>query len=192
MPMKMGKPGIGVDAHGNEVIDPTANVLSLVDAAVTRIDDMADLRAKLSDEQVKRLEAEGRHLEEIAKLRAEYSKDTRHLEADRLDKIRSVDVANAAATAAQLLSAVTTLATTQQATAETLRNQVASTATAVANQTERVINPIIERLSLLERATAATSGKSEGLSQGAGILLGVITFISSLLGIAAVLYAVLK
>jgi CO dehydrogenase/acetyl-CoA synthase gamma subunit (corrinoid Fe-S protein) len=167
------------------VIDPSKNVLDLVEAAIKRIDDMGDLRARLADAQIQRME-------DLAKLRAEYSKDIRHLESDRLDKIRSVDVANAAATAAQLLSAVTTLATTQQATAETLRNQVAATASAVASQTERVINPIIERLSLLERATASTSGKSEGLSQGAAILLGGFAFISSLLGIAGVLYAVLK
>lgn len=177
--------GIPVDASGGATIDPTKNVLDLVNASNKRIDDIAALSARLVDEKIRRVE-------DLAQLRSEHSNDIRRLESDRLDKIRSVDVANAAATAAQLLSAVTTLATTQQATAETLRNQVSSTASAVASQTERVINPIIERLSLLERATAATSGKSEGLSQGAAILLGALAFIGSLIGIAGALYAVLK
>jgi hypothetical protein len=180
-----GGRGPAVDAAGVPVIDPSKNVLDLVEAAIKRLDDMGELRARVADGEIRRME-------DLAELRAEHYKEIRHLESDRLDKIRSVDVANAAATAAQLLSAVTTLATTQQATAETLRNQVAATASAVASQTERVINPIIERLSLLERATAQTSGKGEGLSQGAAILLAVVTGFSSLLAIAGVLYAVLK
>jgi hypothetical protein len=37
-------PGPGVDARGAPVIDPTKNVLDLVELNVKRIDDMADLR----------------------------------------------------------------------------------------------------------------------------------------------------
>lgn len=154
-------PGIPVDASGGATIDPTKNVLDLVRAAVERIDDMRDLQAQLTDEKIERMEASAIYAEKIAVLRAEHNREIRHMESDRVDKIRSVDVANAAATAAQLLSAVTTLATTAQATAETLRNQVAATAAAVASQTERVVNPIIERLALLEKSSNFGQGRAE-------------------------------
>jgi hypothetical protein len=232
--------------------DPTPNVLDLVNAAVRRIDDMAILRGQLSLEQIRRVEQAQLFAESMAVLRSEHNREIRHMESDRVDKIRSVDVANAAATAAQLLSAVTTLATTAQATAETLRNQVAATAAAVASQTERVVNPIIERLALLEKssnfgqgraelanpalseaviemrkmssglyeragkesvtdpamaaaitaltqtvagltsAKATGEGKQQGLNLSAALVMGAITIVSGLLGIAGVLYAVLK
>jgi len=153
--------GIPVDAQGGPTIDPTKNVLDLVNAAVRRIDDMAVLRAQLSLEQIRRVEQAQSFAESMAVLRSDHNREIRHMESDRVDKIRSVDVANAAATAAQLLSAVTTLATTAQATAETLRNQVAATAAAVASQTERVVNPIIERLALLEKSSNFGQGRAE-------------------------------
>ena len=145
--------GIAVDAHGGPVIDPTENVKALMEASLKAISEKDTLQALLTDEKIKRLEREEVNAEKISLLRAEHNREIRHMESDRVDKIRSVDVANAAATAAQLLSAVTTLATTAQATAETLRNQVAATAAAVASQTERVVNPIIERLALLEKSS---------------------------------------
>ena len=153
-------PGIGVDSHGGAVVDPTANVIALTDAAVKRIDDMANLREQLVTEKITRMSGELVNQEKIAVLRAEHSKELRHMEADRVDKIRSVDVANAAATAAQLLSAVNTLATTAQTTAEVLRNQVAATATAVASQTERALNPILDRIALLEKSSYTGAGKA--------------------------------
>jgi len=153
--------GFAVDSYGERAYDPSPNVLQLTEAAIRRVDDMADLRARMADEQFKRIEAGLGHTKDFADLRAAHNTEIRRMESDRVDKIRSVDVANAAATAAQLLSAVTTLATTAQATAETLRNQVAATAAAVASQTERVVNPIIERLALLEKSSNFGQGRAE-------------------------------
>lgn len=211
-------PGVPVDAYGGPTVDPTRNVLGHVAAAVLRIDDMAELRAQLVDEKIYRMEREWVHQDKFAILRAEHSKEIRHMESERVNSIRSVDVQNAAATAAQLLSAVTTLATTAQATAETLRNQVAATAAAVASQTERVMNPVVERIALLEKAQYTGAGKAgvadplydrlttavEALSKmqsvGAGerrgisgawaALLGFVSLVGGLLGIGGVMYAV--
>ena len=194
-------------------IDPTANVIATLKAAVERLDDLRALNNKRLAEGMK-------HTRVMVKNNAAHQKELRILEADRLDKIRQVDVSNAAATAAQLLSAVQTLASTAQATAETLRNQVAATAAAVASQTERVVNPIIERIALLEKSsytgqgkqavsdpamadlvgemrklTAAGSesaGKQAGLSQGAAILLSTLAGIASLLAIAGWIFALVK
>jgi len=157
-----GKQRVGAagGSSGIPPIDPSENVKALTDAAVRRLDDMAALREKLTNAQIKSLKSEMDWQDKIANLREKHNKAMRHNEADRVDKIRSVDVANAAATAAQLLSAVNTLATTAQTTAEVLRNQVAATATAVANQTERALNPINDRIALLEKAVNQNAGRS--------------------------------
>jgi hypothetical protein len=141
------------------VLDPTENVKALTEAANLRQDDLRDLYMKLVEEKVGRVNDSILTSDKISSLRSDHYKEIRHMESDRVDKIRSVDVANAAATATQLLSAVTTLATTAQATAETLRNQVAATAAAVASQTERVVNPILERVALLEKSSYTGAGK---------------------------------
>src|SRR6476469_7647162 len=94
--------GLGVDASGAPVIDPTENVKALV-------------------------EAEIRHLSEMASLRAEHAKDIREIETKRLDAIRQVDVMNASSTADRALVAIQTLATQTATNAETLRALVATT-----------------------------------------------------------------
>jgi len=212
--------GLAIDSSGRPAYDPSENVLQLTNAAVERIDDMAELRALLVDAQLKSVEREWINQEKLAIIRSEHNKEIRHLESDRLDKIRSVDVANAAATAAQLLSAVQTLATTAAGTAETLRNQVTATATAVANQTERIINPIIERVGLLEKSqymitgrTAVTdpalselitemravrqaqaqgAGKTEGISWVGALILGAFAVLGVLVGIVGAIMAFVR
>ncbi len=160
-----GGAGLPVDFSGGPTVDPTENVKDLSEALSQRQDDLRESNNKYLDARLDGMEnmaiLRSSHNSEIMALRAEFYKEIRHMESDRVDKIRSVDVANAAATAAQLLSAVTTLATTAQATAETLRNQVAATAAAVASQTERVVNPIIERLALLEKSSNFGQGRAE-------------------------------
>jgi hypothetical protein len=184
---KLTSNGLGVDASGSPVIDPTENVKDLMEASIKSITALSEAQALLTDEKIKRMERECIHQDTIANLREEHNKEIRRMESDRVDKIRSVDVANAAATAAQLLSAVTTLATTQQGTAETLRNQVSATAAAVASQTERVINPIIERLALLEKSSYTGAGKGEGIGMSWGVILGIIGAVAGLFGIGSVI-----
>jgi hypothetical protein len=147
-------------------------------------------------------------------LRAEFDKEIRRMESDRLDKIRQVDVSNAAATAAQLLSAVTTLATTQQAAAETLRNQVQTTAVAAGATQERFFSPILERLALLEKFSNVSQGrqafsdpqltelliemknlrgtKSEGVSAVGVVVAGAVALLVGLIAIGSFLFALLK
>lgn len=44
-----GRPGVGVDARGGQVVDPTKNVLDLVEAAIRRQDDLRLAEAKFQD-----------------------------------------------------------------------------------------------------------------------------------------------
>jgi len=144
--------GIPVDANGGPTVDPTQNVLDLVDAAVTRLDDIAVLRSELADAKAKRIE-------DLSEQRERHAKEIRQLESDRLKEVRLVDQLNATQLAQQIRDAVDTLATTASATAEALRNQQTATATAVAAQSERVVSPIIDRLAALERASYTGQGR---------------------------------
>lgn len=127
------------DRSGGPVVDPTANVIALIEAATARQDD-------LREETTKRIDAGLIHQQELAKVRDEcardmadirerHSKEIRTLESDRLDKIRQVDVLAGNTASDRSLIAIQTLATSQAAAAETLRSMVTTTAATIATQT---------------------------------------------------------
>jgi phage terminase Nu1 subunit (DNA packaging protein) len=181
------------------VIDPTKNVLDLVDAAVMRIDDMAELRAVIADEKIARMEREWIHLEAMASLREQHAREARESEAKRLDAIRDNDRSTLTATTAQSQQSIQALATAATTTAEVLRNN-----------TERVVSPILDRLTsiettvnrgigrsavadpqiselMIEMRKLSTSrdigtGKSEGMSDSAKLLIGALTIMTALMG----------
>src|SRR5687768_17871694 len=82
-------PGIGADAQGNPVIDPSKNVLDLVEAAIQRQD---DLRAAESRHNREVAAIRDQALKDMAALRAEYAGELRLKETERIDAIRAVDV----------------------------------------------------------------------------------------------------
>lgn len=208
------------NGSGKTTYDPSQNVKDLMEASIQALTERQDLLARVSDEKVRRLEVEVAGADKLATLRAEHNAEIREMESDRIDKIRSVDVANAASTAAQLLSAVQNLERTAAQTAETLRNQVASTAQAAIISQASLINPIVERVAVLEKSSytgagrsaisdpalaelvqeikgirqtqSVGAGKQEGIGTSATVMMGLVTVIAALLGIAGVLYAVLK
>jgi hypothetical protein len=198
-----------VDASGGPVFDPTKNVLDLVDAAIGRVDDMAELRAELQD--VKSL-----HLRELGQLRAVHQRELDQAEASRLNSIRQVDREEVTKTAAANQAAITTLATSTATLAETLRTQVATTASAAearqsastAEMTKRlsalelsasasmgkqtVADPQLERLNVLveqlARSQATGTGKSEGLGMAWVVMLGVVSLIVGLIAIGTFVF----
>jgi len=214
------KPGLAVDKSGGPVVDPTANVIALNEAANKRQDDLRDLTNRFHDEQIKRLEGIVELRAKIAEMRAEHAKEIRTLESDRLDKIRQVDVQAATLAADRALIAIQTLDRTTQAAAETLRSMVADTAATVATQTAATAAQQNERIAALEKSSytglgkqavadpqmaelvaavnklmvtsSMNAGKSEGLSMGAAVLLGIVSLAGALIGIGGALYGVLK
>jgi hypothetical protein len=173
--MRRGNEGIGVDANGGGVIDPTANVISLVQANKERED---DLRAEV----IKRVDCELTHVRETGRLRAEHSQEMRRLESARLDAIRQVDVAARVTEANRALDAIQALERTTAANADNLRTLVTNTAATLAAQNLESDKQLIERISALER----TSYKGEGKSVGAVNLWGYVAFaIGILVAIAA-------
>ncbi len=96
----------------DDVIDPTANVLQLVTAAVQRLDDMS------AREHV--------HVRELMDRDRAFAAELRRAEKDRLDAIRAVDV-NAVQRAAEVANQqATTLAAGQAAQADAVRVTLAA------------------------------------------------------------------
>lgn len=179
-------PGIGVDAAGNPVVDPTQNVLDLVEAAIKRQD---DLRAAAAE-----------HTKEMASLRARYDERLREAESDRIDAIRAVDVGNVAAAAAAAETRATTLAGQVATSAEALRNQVSEAATAQTVALAAALDPIQKDIADLRRAQYEAQGQKtqvvETQAHGSGVALWVsigvaaVAFVfSAIVGLVSVLVA---
>lgn len=206
------RPGIAIDAGGGPVIDPTQNVLDLVDAAVTRLDDLRVAENRRIDEV---LAAGMRRTDDMAELRAHYEGLLSAAEAKRIDAIRAVDV-NAVAVASERASAAASVLASQVvASADALRALVASTAATMAQQQAQLTTQFNERIAQLEKASyegkgrsayadpmfselitevkklgatqSQTTGKSEGVSVAWVALLGGVSLISTLVALFSIL-----
>ena len=176
--MANSKPGPGVDAAGNPVIDPTQNVLDLVDAAIRRQDDLREVEAQ--------------HIREILNLRAEYDRELREAESNRIDAIRAVDV-----------GAVNRAAEVAATQASVLAAQLSATADASRSGLVAALEPIQKDIQELRKAQYEIAGakanvgetrqERQGITQGqallvaaAGVLIGlgalVVTVINSVGG----------
>lgn len=156
-------PGPAVDRQGRPVIDPTANVLQLVEAAIARQDDLRTLEAAhRKDHESMRgtyLAAERQHLRELAEIRATYDDKLRDAEAKRIDAIRAVDVQAVSAAAQVQATQATTLAAQVATSAETLRNQVAAAATAQTVALAAALEPVQKDIADLRRAQYEAQGQ---------------------------------
>lgn len=137
--------GQGIDYEGHAVIDPTQNVLDLVQAAIQRQD---DLRAA---------EAEG--LRREVELRADYDEKLRRAETARIDAIRAVDVGAVNRAAEVSAAQALTLATQVATSAETLRTQVAAAAQASTVALAAALEPIQKDIAELRKTQYEQAGQ---------------------------------
>jgi hypothetical protein len=169
------RPGHAVDARGETVVDPTKNVLDLVEAGNRRQDDLrkaeldalraqvADLRRflELRDTYNEKLAAaESRRINEQLALRAVYDNALRDAEANRINAIRQVDVGAVAEQNRRATETAATLAQNVATSAEALRNLVGLTATAASSSLQQLVNPLSARITTLEQGSYTTQGKS--------------------------------
>lgn len=158
-------PGPGVDAEGRAVIDPTANVIANLEAAVRRQDDLREM--------------ESSHLREVMTLRADYSEQLRKAETARIDAIRAVDVAAVQRAAEVAAEAVQALATQVPITAEAVRTALTA-----------ALDPILKDVQELRRiqyeqagskATQTEQKTDRGLNVAAlGVLVGMFVGVSAI------------
>lgn len=200
--------GRAVDAMGNPAIDPTQNVLQLVDAAVNRVNDLRESDSKWL--QLLQTSAEHR-IDDEMKLRAEFGDKLSAAESKRIDAIRAVDVGAVAVASERAAAQATVLANQVVTSADALRSLVATTATAMAAQYQNMTTQFTDRLSLLEKtqyenkgktgqtdpifqelitevkslrdSRETSNGKVKGISTSWAILMGAVVLVSLLLGI---------
>lgn len=181
-------PGPGVDAQGQAVVDPTKNVLDLVDASVRRLD---DLRA-----------ASDAHNNELRRVRAEYERELRaadqelrRAETQRIDAIRAVDQGNVQRASEVAATQAATLAAQQALSAETLRTQVATTAFQATQALAAALDPIQKDIADLRRAQYEQQGsKTQTAEQrlSVGSIVAVVGLIAVILfGAAGVAIALI-
>jgi hypothetical protein len=139
-------PGPGVDASGRPVIDPTENVLQLVEAANRRQDDLRAAESRHIAEMVRQLEA---------RIERDWqrARELRDAEKERIDAIRAVDVA-----------AVQTATAAADARAATLAAQVSMSAEAVRINLAAALDPLQKDIADLRRAQYEAQGvKAQGV-----------------------------
>jgi len=155
---------------GSPPIDPTANVLKLVEEAVRRLDDIAQIRAA--------------HIREMMVLRATHQQELSAAEKERLNAIRSIDAQAISLASQQVNSVAQGLETKINNLAEGNRQQLASMATLLQ-----------DRLSSVERnqytGQGAKSQQVEGQQQtnwtviaaigGVGLFFTFVTIVISII-----------
>jgi hypothetical protein len=140
--------GLGVDARGGPVVDPTENVIALVQANKERADDLRKADRNLAKAELKAVRRE-------AKLRTWHNKEMRKLESGRLDAIRNVDVAARITDQKTALDAIQALAAQTQSNRDALSKQVADVAAALAEANK----PQLDRIAALERTSYMGAGE---------------------------------
>ena len=150
---------------GVRPIDPTANVIALVEANAKAAEALRIADTKFSDSAIA-------HLSEIATLRAANAEIMRLGDLDRLASTRQVDVLAAGASAAALATQVLALS-----------KQTSDLAVTLAAQTDSKLRDVDTRIADLQKSSYQGGGKSEGMDSlwkmlvvGAGLLLAFLTY----------------
>src|ERR1035438_8853491 len=150
-----GSVGLGVDRFGGGVVDPTANVISLVEASIRRLDDLRDAQTNERHEEIE-------HIKALVKLRSEYDKELRVAESERIDAIRAVDTGAVSRAAEVSAQQAATLATQVAASAETLRGQVEAARIQTATALAQALDPIQKDIQDLRKAQYEQQGQKSG------------------------------
>jgi hypothetical protein len=177
------------------LIDPTANVLSLVAAAIERQDDLRDAEFKRLADLMKK---EERCAHEVQAVRLRAQRDLAAAESRRIDALtlaesRRIDALLAAASNNVALASekaaaqAATLAQQVATSAEALRAQVATTATAVSAQLESLRDTFDKRITLLERSGYQMGGRDDQRDKNTQ---GTYTLIASLVAILGLVASV--
>lgn len=192
--------GKGIDVFGGPVIDPTENVLSLVDAESRRQDGNVAWLEKHHDALMK---SETRRIDDLAALRLQYDtqisenlriqvKTTSELISTQLDKVTTSLSSQITAVANTFSSQITALTATINARLADLerfrwesggKTSVSDPATAEA----------LQKMALAINGLKLTEGKTEargsGRSEVVGWIVAGVVFVSAAIGIATAIVA---
>ena len=186
--MSENRPGVGIDSKGGAVVDPTKNVLDLVEAkgrateaallaATKRLDDLQEEKYKHLHELQS---AELKRIDEVLKLRVDFTMQLAVAEAKRIDANLAVVESTGRARTDAVFQGLSQM-TERVAAVEKFQYE--------ASGRSRVADPIMDNSLreikglLVERAQ--TAGKGQGMSMIVGYILAAIAALSS--GVAIVL-----
>jgi hypothetical protein len=189
--------GAATDALGRAALDPTKNVLDLVDAAIQRQDDLREIGAKHQDEL---REMTAQHQREMATVRHDYERELRQAETSRIDAvreaetaridaIRAVDVGAVNRAAEVAATAATTLAAQVTTSAETLRVSVQTAATAAGTQLAASLEPIIKDIADLRKTQYEQAGGKAQVSESREVSTGTRSNMGLIIAAAGVVSA---
>jgi hypothetical protein len=196
-PTRAESPGAGVDSEGRAVVDPTANVLGLVEAANRRQDDLREAEARRMDELRRQ---ESLWMMKLLDLRSDHAEELRIAEAKRIDAIRAYDT-NAVAVAAQRSSDQASVLASQVAqSTEAMRALVARTDQALSTRISALelsasqqqgrsarddpaMSALLLEVQQLRQATDKGAGARQGVSSSWSVVLGATGLIGTLIGI---------
>ncbi len=164
--------------RGRDLRDPTANVHELVVLAVQRLDDLRIAEAHRVNQALA-------GAAELNRMAAEYEEKLRVAEAKRIDANRAADMQAVTVANERTIVQAATLASQVQASAETLRALVATTADNAAKHLSSLTEEITNRLSALEKAQYESKGSGTGMrDMWAWVFAGAMALVS----IASVVY----
>lgn len=175
------------------LIDPTANVIELVKAAILRQDDLRVADAKLEEERIRRLD-ELRDLQdkcahEIAQVHLAGNRELANAETKRIDALLLAARADVALASEKAAAQAATLATQVATSAETLRGQVSNLANQVTTQTALMREALEKRLTLLEQSQYSIGGRDIGAasaaadsSRSSAALVAVVGVVMTMIG----------
>ena len=193
--MAKNKSRRGIDANGNPAIDPTENVMNLVESETRRTDDlramaielnrvMHDSERRHAHTAAKRTRAEAVQTRELLSLEVKHAEDLRLAEQKRIDAIRAVDAAAVQTAAVAAENRAGTLAQQVATAADTLRTVVAAAAqqadTALKAETDPIKKDVVDlrryQYEGVGQKTQVTETRAGSTHVGMWIGIGVATF----------------
>ena len=182
--------GIGVDAYGGAVIDPTKNVLDLTDAANRRQDDLREMYNRFIEASIQRLEETVRRVEQLSELRADHAREIGAIHQSHDREIHKMEQDKLAAFRASDEAARITEADRSLAAIQVVERTLNSTATALASQNAENNVEVNRRLAALEKSSYEGVGKGAGTKNTVTYAIMAVAFLVSLITIGSVIVGI--
>lgn len=182
--------GLGVDAMGGPVIDPTKNVLDLVDAANRRQDDLREMHNRFLAAELRRLQEAVNRVEQISELRAGFAREVTIIHQGHDREIHKMEQDKLAAFRASDEMARITEANRSLAAIQVVERTLNSTATALASQNAENNVEVNRRLAALEKSSYEGAGKGTGAKNTVTYAVIAVGLLVSLITIGSVVVAI--
>lgn len=192
--------GIGVDPYGGALIDPTKNVLDLVNAANKRQDDLREMHDRCIAAEIEVVKETVRWMEKLSDAHQAHDREIHLMEQQKLAAFRASDEAARITEAERTLAAVQLVARSAETTANDIRAVLNTTASTLANANAARDLEYNQRVAALEKSSYEGAGKGTGaknlwgiMAVGVGLLVTLFMAALTVGGvIVAIAYAIRK